>query len=253
MGVNIIVCIKSIKSTASRGQRSFSDELNPYDRATLEVALRIREDLGGTITALSMGPETFATSLYEAMAIGVDRGILISDQALAGSDTLATSHVLAAAIRRLAFYDLVLFSAAAADSDTGQVGPQTAVALELHIITRVCSVEQGENSLLVERNYDGFLERYEVYFPAALTIHQSAIRPRETGFLRIQSVFEKGLECWNHTDLGLDREEVGEFGSRTRLFSLSQIKNTRGCTFMSGSGSSQADQLVKALLQLDMI
>ena len=253
MGVNIIVCIKSIKSTASQGQRSFSDELNPHDRATLEVALRIREDLGGTITALSMGPETFATSLHETMAIGVDRGILISDRALAGSDTLATSHVLAAAIRRLAPYDLVLFSARTADSDTGQVGPQTAVALELTIITGVCSIEQGKNSLLVERNYDGFLERYEVYFPAALTIHQSAIRPRDTGFLRIQSVFEKGLEYWNHTDLGLNREEVGEIGSSTRLFSLSQTKKMRGCTFMSGSGPGQADQLVKALLQLDMI
>ena len=253
MGIKSIVCIKSITSTVSEFQSSISNELNPHDRPALETALRIREDFGGTITALSMGPEKSGSSLQEAMAMGVDRGILLSDKAFAGSDTLATSNVLAAAIRRLAPYDLVLFGARAADSDTGQVGPQTAVALELPMITGVCSIEQGKNSLFVERKYDDFLERYEVYFPAALTIHQSAIMPRDIGLLRIQSVFEKGLEYWGQAVLNVPEENVGETGSSTRLFALSQIENTKCCRFLSGSAEMKADQLVTRLLQLEMI
>ncbi|MCG2778350.1 MAG: electron transfer flavoprotein subunit beta/FixA family protein, partial [Desulfobacterales bacterium] len=130
MGIQIIVCIKSIIANGlnERVIRSSDPrELNPYDRPVLEVALRIREELGGTITALSMGPEPCAFTLNEAMAMGVDRGVLLNDPALAGADTLATSNALAAAIKKLAPFDLVLFGTRAADSDTGQVGPQTAV------------------------------------------------------------------------------------------------------------------------------
>ena len=133
MDLNIIVCVKSVVLDAPKGRvvrSSESCELNPFDRPVLEVALNLREAHGGKITAISMGPEASALALIETMALGIDRSILISDPALAGSDTLVTSTALAAAIQKIAPFDLVLFGTRTADSDTGQVGPQTAALLE---------------------------------------------------------------------------------------------------------------------------
>jgi len=128
MSVHIIVCIKSVVRSAPGGQAvrtPDNSELNPFDRPALEAALQIREALGGTITALSMGPQVNTEALAEAQAMGIDKGVLINDSALAGSDTLVTSRVLAAGIAKLAPYDLVMFGMRSSDSDTGQVGPQT--------------------------------------------------------------------------------------------------------------------------------
>ena len=110
-------------------------DLNPFDRPCIDMALRLRKEMGGTVTALSMGPDSCAFAVCDAMAMGVDRGVLLSDPALAASDTLATTTALAAAIRKLAPYDLVLFGTRTSDSDTGQVGPQTSVLLGIPMVT----------------------------------------------------------------------------------------------------------------------
>ena len=112
MKLRIIVCIKSVLLDAPNGQVIRLPEkcaLNPFDRPAIEMALELREKNGGSVTALSMGPEVASLALYEAMAMGVDRSVLISDPALAGSDTLATSRALGAAIMQLKDFDLLLF------------------------------------------------------------------------------------------------------------------------------------------------
>ena len=144
MAFHIITCIKAVATkTPANGISRTADtaELNPFDRIALERALALAEERNGTVTVLSMGPESCAFVLYEAMAMGADRGILLSDRRLADSDTLATSTALAAAIEKLAPCDLVIFGTRTADSDTGQVGPQTAVALNLPLVTGVLSYE----------------------------------------------------------------------------------------------------------------
>jgi len=134
-----------------------STELNPFDRPVLETALRIKEARGGIVTALSMGPESSISAISEARAMGVDRGVLTCDPALAGSDTLATSTALAAAIGKLAPFDLVLFGTRTSDSDTGQVGPQAALLLGIPLVTQVHSIEHIDSGLYVERTADGLL------------------------------------------------------------------------------------------------
>ena len=257
MGIQIIVCIKSIIANGLNEwvvHSSDSRVLNPYDRPVLEAALRIKEELSGTITALSMGPEPCAFALNEAMAMGVDRGVLLCDPAFAGADTLATSNALAAAIKKLAPFDLVLFGARAADSDTGQVGPQTAVLLDLPLVTGAHSVEPKDDGLIVERSVDGFLECFEVFFPAGLSIHSNANQPRDVGLLGIELAFdEREVKNWNLADLDLSGDCVGEVGSATNVLALSRVESVRKCEFLSGSTVEQIDALINRLSVSGMV
>lgn len=257
MGLNIIVCIKSVVINVPDGQvvrSSESCELNPYDRPALELALRLREEGGGTVTAISMGPEVSALSLLEAMALGVDRSVLISDPALAGSDTIATSTVLAAAIKKLVPFDLILFGVRTADSDTGQVGPQTAVLLELPMVTGAQSIEQMDAGLIIERIADGFQERFDVSFPAALTVHPRAVESRNIGLYGIESAFEEcKVENWDLNALGLSPDQVGETGSPTKVLSLKRVTKERKCELLSGSIEEQAEELIGRLVESGFI
>jgi len=251
MGFHIIVCIKAVMlASPKKGLIRAPDalELNPFDRPALEVALQMKEERGGTVTALSMGPDACASSLHEAMAMGVDRSVLVCDPAIAGSDTLATSTALAAAIKKLAPYDLVLFGTRTADSDTGQVGPQTAVGLHIPLVTWVHSMEEKDAGLYVERRADGFQETFEVSFPAALTIHPASVQPRHVGLAGIEQAFSQGkIEKWGLADLALTPDQVGWAGSPTRVVSWARAVRERKCEFLTGTAGEQAEELVKRL------
>jgi electron transfer flavoprotein beta subunit len=254
---HIIVCIKAVIGQVP-GKRVVRAPdvlaLNPFDRPALEVALCMKEESSGTVTAISMAPESAAFALSEAMAIGVDRGILVCDPALAGSDTLATSTALAAAIRKVGPFDLVLFGTRTADSDTGQVGPQTAVLLDLPLVTGVWSIEQTDVSLLIERRADGFQERFEVSLPAALTIHPGSVQPRDLGLSGIEQAFEEGeVEKWSLSKLDLSPEQVGWSGSATLVASWTRAVKEKKCEFLSGAAEEQADELVRRLIKSGLI
>lgn len=257
MDLNIIVCVKSVVMDAPEGRvvrSTESCELNPFDRPALEVALHLREVCGGAVTAISMGPEAAALALIETMAMGVDRGILISDPALAGSDTLATATALAAAIKNLAPFDLVLFGTRTADSDTGQVGPQTAVLLNLPLVTWAHSIQLMHSGLHIERRADGFQEKFELSFPAVLTVHPGSIQPRDVGLHGIELAFaESKVENWGLKKLGLSPEQVGEQGSPTRLLSLKRVKKERKCEFLPGSAEEQAEELVRRFVDTGLV
>lgn len=254
---HIIVCIKAVIAQVP-GKRVVRAPdvlaLNPFDRSALEVALCMKEESSGTVTAISMGPESAAFALSEAMATGVDRGVLVCDPALAGSDTLATSTALAAAIRKLKPFDLVLFGTRTADSDTGQVGPQTAVLLNLPLVTGVSSIEQRDASLLVERRADEFQESFEVSLPAALTIHPGSVQPRDLGLSGIERAFEEGkVDQWGLSELGLSPDQVGWAGSATLVASWTRAIKEKKCEFLSGGAEEQADELLKRLVALGLI
>jgi electron transfer flavoprotein beta subunit len=254
---HIIVCIKAVIAQVPEKWVVRAPDvltLNPFDQPALEMALRIRDGCGGTVTAISMGPESASFSLSEAMAMGVDRGILVCDPALAGSDTLATSTALAAAIGKAGPFDLLLFGARTADSDTGQVGPQTAVLLHLPLVTGVFSIEQRERNLLVERRADGFQETFEVSLPAALTIHHGSVQPRDLALSGIEKAFEEGeVEKWGLSKLELAPDQVGWSGSATRVASWTRMIKEKKCEFLSGAAEEQADDLVERLVKSGLI
>lgn len=255
--MHIIVCIKSVIMRAPRGRvvrSSDSCEMNPFDRPALETALHLKEVFNGSVTALSMGPVSCAFVLHEAMAMGIDRGFLLCDPALSGSDTLATSTALGAAIKKLSPFDLVLFGMRTADSDTGQVGPETAVFLDLPLVTGVHSIQKQGSGLRVDRRTDGFEEAYAMSFPAAITVHPAATQPRDAALRGIEEAYEQGeIRVWTLAEVGLSPDMVGEKGSPTKLLSLTPARKGRQCAFLSGSAEEQADALVKRLSESGLI
>ncbi len=234
--MHIIVCIKSVVTDAPRGKIIRTADkcaLNPFDRPALEVALQLKEKHGGTVTVFSMGPPTAEATLREALAAGADRALLLCDPALAGSDTLATSTALCAGIQYLAPFDLLLFGTRTSDSDTGQVGPQTAVLLDLPLVTGVTRIDGSPKRLMVEREVDGFLENYEVDAPAAFTIHPTAAVPRDPTLGGIAVAFdEMPVETVTIGQVHLDPAMVGDAGSPTRVLSMKAVKRNRACQWI---------------------
>ncbi len=251
MSLHIIICIKSVVTSAPGGRVVRTADnciLNPFDRPAIEVALKLREKNGGTVTAITMGPETGSIALYEALALGVDKGVLVTDRAFAGSDTLATSKTLAAAIEKLKPFDLVIFGARSSDSDTGQVGPQTAVYLNIPVITGVRRIELTDKSVKVDRVIDEFEEEYEMTLPGAAAIDPKAVDVRDTALSMVEKAFRNDvLEKLNLSDLELSIEGLGEKGSPTKLVSMSKIRKKHKCEFIEGSPDEQADELVKRI------
>ena len=218
------------------------------DRPAVELALRLREDHGGKITALSMGPDSALPALYDCLSMGVDQAVLLSDPAFKGSDTLATSTALGGAINKLPASNLILFGVRTSDSDTGQVGPQTATLLELPIVTNVNEIECKSKVLIVERKSDEFVEKYEITLPAVLTIHPGAVQPRDLTLMGIEAAFGYGdVTKMSLSDINIPVEIVGESGSPTRIVSMNTIIKERKCDFIDGHAEEQAEEIVKYL------
>lgn len=257
MPLNIIVCIKSTALRPPDRSGKIPPEayaLNPFDRPALEAALRLQEADGGRITALSMGPPFAETVLREALAMGVDQAVLLCDPALAGSDTLATTTALAAAIQRLAPYDLLLFGTRAADGDTGHVGPQTATVLDLPLVTGACEITRQGEALTITRRADGLTEQFRMGLPGALTIHPQAMTARDLPLSGIETGYTTGsVTIETLADLGLAPDQVGETGSPTRVRATRPVQREKQCAFITGTAAEQADRLVERLVANGLI
>jgi electron transfer flavoprotein beta subunit len=257
MAFHIIVCIKSVVTKAPENgtiRSAETAEMNLFDRPALESAIALVEKEGGTVTALSMGPKSCAFVLHEAIAMGADRGVLLSDPRLGDSDTLATSKALGAAIQKLEPYDIVLFGTRTYDSDTGQVGPQTAVSLDIPLVTGVSSLNYEKPLLRVERKVDGFREEYNLSLPAALTVHPASVKPRDIPLSGIEEAFEKKkIETWTLNDLSIDPELVGKKGSPTEVLSMKKMTRERKCEFLEGTLEEQAEVLIERIKETGLI
>ena len=251
--MNIIVCIKSVVLDAPDGRVVRLPEtcaLNPFDRPAIEMALHLRDKESGKVTAISMGPEEGSIALREAIAMGVDSAILITDPALAGSDTLVTSKVLHAAIKTIEPFDLIIFGTRASDSDTGHVGPQTALRLDLPLVTGVYNLDFKEFALIVERKIDEFHERFRISLPGALTIHPTAIQTGVSSLKGIETAFrDNTIDKLTLADLGLSPENVGEYGSPTTVLSMNRFTRKKKCEFFEGSVDEQVEKLVHRLTE----
>jgi electron transfer flavoprotein beta subunit len=257
MSIHIIVCIKSVVKTAPRGvarRTPENSELNPFDRPALEAAIQIKAKMGGAVTALSMGPAVSSEALAEAMAMGVDRAVLISDRALAESDTLVTANVLAAGIQKIKGFDLLLFGTRTADSDTGQVGPQTAALLQIPFISGVKKIDAEGDGWTLQRTMDGWQEEWQVRAPAAATIDPRAYRPRPIGLNGISRVYDQpAIEQLALADLNLAVEAVGLAGSPTRVAALEKIARNRRCTMLEGEPQKQVEALLERLTRAGLV
>lgn len=224
--MKIVVCIKQVPDTTEikldpvKGtliRDGVPSIMNPDDKGALEQALLFKDKYGAEVTVITMGPPQAAAIIREAYAMGVDKGILVSDRRFGGADTLATSYTLSQALKNME-YDIILAGRQAIDGDTAQVGPQIAEQLDLPQITYVEDVQfDGSKTLTVRRNVEEGHEELEVELPCMLTFLASAYEPRYMNVRDIMTTFDKEITEWNADSFPVDPECLGLKGSPTSV------------------------------------
>ncbi len=195
--------------------------LNPFDAYALEEALRWRDELGGTVIVLSMGPPQAEAVLREAVSMGADEAVLLSDSAFAGADTWATSHTIAAAVRKLGGVDIVFTGKQAIDGDTAQTGPGIAATLDWPQITFVGKVREiSTDTIVAERYVEGGIEVVKASLPVVVTVLKDANTPRLPSLRGKMKARKLTIIPLTRIDLELEEDCVGLEGSPTRVVSI---------------------------------
>lgn len=223
--------------------------VNPLDLYAIELALVLREAHGGEVVAVSMGPPKAESALREAVAMGCDRGVLLSDRLFAGADTWATSRTLSLALQRLAPFDLVLCGERATDGDTGQVGPALAACLDLPVVTYVSQLEalQGGTARVHRLVEDGY-EVLDVDLPAVLTVVKEVGHPRLPTLRGKQRARLATVPVWSAADLGTTADSTGLAGSPTRVVRIHKPSLARQGTRVAAPDEAAAGRAVDSLL-----
>ena len=228
--------------------------LNPFDAYAVEEALRLRERVGGTVKAFSMGIPAAADMLRRVLALGVDDALLLTDRTFAGSDTLATARVLAAAVAADGMPDLILCGRMATDGDTAQVGPMLAECLGIPHVSDVAAVEEiTEESAVVRRLTDCGYVRLRVRLPALLTVLKEINNPRLPSLTGILKAEERNIPRAGHEALDLDPAFTGLGGSATRVVSSVRPVLEKKSAILSGSPEQQAKALLDRLSAAGLI
>ncbi|MCR4414546.1 MAG: electron transfer flavoprotein subunit beta/FixA family protein [Thermoguttaceae bacterium] len=277
MPYHSIVCVKQVPDTANITTEAMKEDgtvnraalpaiFNPEDLNALETALEVRDQFGGTVTAVSMGPPKAADVLRDCLYRGADRAILVTDRRAAASDTLATSYILSQAIRTIGRFDFVFCGRQAIDGDTAQVGPQTAEKLGLPQVTYLEELVGLDGDLVrVRRNVGNGWELIEARLPVLITVLGTANKPRPPAARRVmrfkrarteaevaamvqeampsaspaerdaevrrrtEQLKQAGLliEQWNLDDIHADLDRCGLAGSPTKVFRVQSIVLTK--------------------------
>ena len=252
--MNIIVCIKQVPDTTNikidpkTGQlqrEGVPTIINPDDKHALEAAIGLKQE--GKVTVLTMGPPQAESALREALAMGADEGILLSDKVFAGSDTIATSYVLAKAIEKIKNYDLIICGRQAIDGDTAQIGPQIAELLNLPQITYVQKITINEKSLTAERALEDGYELIEAQLPLLLTVVKEINKARYPALKGINESFKKNMSVWSAKDINADAEKAGFKGSPTWVKKVFAPEPKGQGKMVEGNSKEQAEKIAEML------
>lgn len=223
--------------------------INPLDLYAIETAIRLKERIGGSITVISMGPQQAVKAIREAIAMGCDDGILLSDRSFGGADTWATAHTLALGVQKAGGADLILCGERATDGDTGQVGPALAAMLDLPLITYVGKVKLREDgSIEALRLVEGGREVLSVHPPALLTVVKEIGVPRLPTLRGIQRSKTASLQTWGPADVNAFPEDIGLKGSPTRVVSIQHPQVTRKGEMFVVRDASEVDQAAQRIV-----
>jgi len=222
--------------------------LNPNDKNALEAALQIREQHGGAIIALSMGPRQAEDALREALSMGVDKAILLNDRIFAGSDTLSTSYALHCAIKKISHFDLILCGKESWDAMTAHVGPQLSELLNLPQLTYATEITIHNNSVMIKQKLEDGFRIVESFLPALITVEKEINQPRIPSMESIMNAYrDKEVTVWASEDLGEDTTHFGLKGSPTQSRTVYIKKVQKGkVTILDG----KPDEVAKNLIQL---
>ena len=255
--MHFVVCIKQVPDTHdvkinpetnTLMREGVESIINPFDMYAIEEALRLREKMGGTVTALTMGPPQAESALREAISMGVSNAILVSDRAFAGSDTWATSYTLSKALEKIGDYSVILFGKQASDGDTAQVGPGVATHLDLPQITYVRKVEEiDENRIVAERLLETGYESIESPLPCVRTVVKEINEPRLPSLKGKMAARKAEITTWGAADIEADPTKLGLDGSPTKVVKVFSPAPREGGEILEGEPAEVVAKLAEKL------
>lgn len=262
--MDILVCIKQVPGTTKvevdpvtgvLKRDGVDSKMNPYDLYSLETALKIKEEKGGVVKVISMGPPQATEVIKEAYMMGADEGALLTDRKFAGADVLATSYAISQGVRKMGNFDLILCGKQTTDGDTAQVGPEMAEYLGIPHIANVLSiVEIKEGSVIVEMDMPNTIEVAEIKFPCLITVEKDIFQPRLPSYKLKLSTKDKEVKMITFKELyDQDEKKYGLNGSPTqveRIFPPS-VNNDRET--WTGEGENIAKKMASKLKALKFV
>ncbi|MDR0853022.1 MAG: electron transfer flavoprotein subunit beta/FixA family protein [Clostridiales Family XIII bacterium] len=262
--MKILVCIKQVPNTTKVDideetgvlKRDGADtKLNPYDLFALETALWLKEERGGTVTALTMGPPQATAILKEAFMMGVDEGALLSDQAFAGSDVLATSYAMSQGISLMGDVDVIVCGKQTTDGDTAQVGPEIAEALDIPHATNVTKIiDVGDQGLRIEVEMGDSLELQDIPFPCLITVDADIFVPRLPSYKRKIATAQREIRTIKCSELpDQDPNRYGLSGSPTQVERIFPPESSTQKVMIKGTGDEAAVVFYEKLKELKFL
>lgn len=265
--LNIIIPIKQVpetsnvkmdEKTGTMIREGVESIINPLDLYAIEVGIQLKEEHGGKLIVISMGPPGAEKALREAISMGCDDGILVTGKEFKGSDTWATSFVLSKSIQNIGNYDLILTGERATDGDTGQVGPGIGSFLDIPLATYVSKIVKiTDKSIIVERLVEDGYETLKMPLPALLTVVKEISYPRLPTLRGKQKAKKTEIPVWSADNMKLDKSKLGLEGSPTRVVKISHPKVARSGTIVrpadEESLSKAINQLIKFMRKKELI
>jgi len=255
--MNIIVCIKQVPDTTqvridpqtnTLVREGVQSIINPFDMYAIEEGVRLKEKYGGKTTVITMGPPQAENALRDAIALGCDEAILVSDRAFAGSDTLATSYTLTAAIKKIREFDMIICGKQASDGDTAQVGPGISAHLDIPQVTYVKKIEEiKDKTATVERMTEEGFEILKTPLPCLITVVKEINEPRIPSLKGMMRAKKATITSWKAIDLEIEEVRLGLNGSPTQVVKIfTPAPRPKGQIF-DGPADEAAHKLAQAL------
>lgn len=261
--MKIIVCIKQVpegldvkvdpitKRIIREGVKSI---INPYDLYAIEEGIRLKERFGGEVWVISMGPPQAESAIREAIGMGIDNGILLSDRKFAGSDTLATSYTLSLGIKKIGDFDIIICGRETLDGSTGQVGPGIAEHLKIPYITYVSKIiDIKENQIECKRLMEDHYEIIRTKLPVLITVVKEINEPRIPSLKNMLRAKKIEIPIWNAEDLNGNNELFGQDGSPTRVIDVWTQTITKEGKKIEGEPEKLAEEIISQLKKLGVI
>ena len=262
--MKIIVCIKQVPGTSKVQvdpitgvliRSGIDTKMNPYDLFALESALRLKEEFGGVVNVITMGPPQAIEIIKEAFMMGADDGVLLSDKKFAGADVLATSYTLSQGIRKMGDFDIIITGKQTTDGDTAQVGPEIAEYLNIPHVANVLKILEVTNKdITVEMDMPETVEIVKIKFPCLISVEKDIYQPRLPSFKRKMQTKNKEVKVLCLKDMeDKDEKKYGLSGSPTQVERIFPPDENADKEIWEGTGDELADKITKKLKELKFI
>ncbi len=256
--MKILVCIKQVPGTnmvevdpvtGVLKREGIETKMNPYDQFSLELALTLKQQIGGVVDVISMGPLQAKDVLLEAIYMGADSGTLLSDRKFAGADVVATSYTLSQGIKKMGSYDLILCGKQTTDGDTAQVGPETAEFLGIEHAANVLQVQTiTDNDITVEMNMEHYIQIQKMKLPCLLTVEKDINTPRLPSFRRKIMRKDENIQVFSLDDFDdKDSKNYGLYGSPTQVERIFAPDKNSEREIIEGTGEELSQELFSFL------